>query len=60
MVDKRDDDGVERVSEHFKIIRPSYIRNQRIERMLIEDKREKMLDGMLLIGAVLLLIAILY
>lgn len=46
------------MKEFFHIVRPRYVRDERMERNLIEHNREQLLYGMLVAGAVLMLVAI--
>jgi hypothetical protein len=48
------------VREHLKIITNRILRDERIERRIIEENRERIFYTMILIGGVLVLIAMLY
>jgi predicted nucleic acid-binding Zn ribbon protein len=48
------------VRENVQIITGNYVRDESIERRIIEHNRERMASVMLLFGAVLLLLAVMY
>lgn len=48
------------MKERFKIITGVTVRDPRLERRIIEYNREKVLYGIILAGAVMILLAVLY